>query len=94
MFSMKPLLAREGLLVPCFVCTMLYIGASLVSSFPPLPPPRQYKNKSKRHECRLREGDTHTLLSTLYRPNEFQRRLRRLTPMSSPQKRLGLKHSR
>ncbi len=30
-FSMKPLLTREGLLVPCFVCTMLYVGASVVS---------------------------------------------------------------
>lgn len=30
-FSMKPLLAREGLLVPCFVCTMIYVGASAVS---------------------------------------------------------------
>eukprot|EP00903_Cladosiphon_okamuranus_P013142 g12256.t1 len=38
MFSMKPLLAREGLLVPCFVCTMIYVGASLVMTM--LMPPR------------------------------------------------------
>ncbi|CBJ33201.1 Dolichyl pyrophosphate Man9GlcNAc2 alpha-1,3-glucosyltransferase, family GT57 [Ectocarpus siliculosus] len=30
-FSMKPLLAREGLLVPCVVCTLLYVAASVVS---------------------------------------------------------------
>lgn len=30
MFSMKPLLAREGLLVPCAVCTTLYVVASVV----------------------------------------------------------------
>ncbi|CAN0002045.1 unnamed protein product [Ectocarpus fasciculatus] len=29
-FSMKPLLAREGLLVPCVVCTLLYVAASVV----------------------------------------------------------------
>lgn len=29
-FSMMPLLSREGLAVPCFVCTMLYVGLSLV----------------------------------------------------------------
>ncbi|CAN0229545.1 unnamed protein product [Scytosiphon promiscuus] len=27
-FSMKPLLGREGLLIPCFACTMLYVGCS------------------------------------------------------------------
>ena len=49
MFSMKPLLAREGLLVPCFVCSMLYIGASLVSlSLPHLP-----TKKTFRHEHRF-----------------------------------------
>lgn len=30
-FSMKPLLGREGLLVPCLVCTILYIVLSVVS---------------------------------------------------------------
>lgn len=29
---MMPLLGREGLLVPCAVCTILYVGASVVST--------------------------------------------------------------
>ncbi|CAB1115447.1 unnamed protein product [Ectocarpus sp. CCAP 1310/34] len=33
-FSMKPLLAREGLLVPCVVCTLLYVAASTFLALP------------------------------------------------------------
>ncbi|CAM9428944.1 unnamed protein product [Pylaiella littoralis] len=37
-FSMMPLLSREGFAVPCFVCTMLYVGLSLVLTTAMRPP--------------------------------------------------------